>query len=74
MTALISFSELSNRFPAFTCAGAIGNLRSICLNVIVHISHPVIVNVNNRPCKSLDLLFCVALFDISVLLDFGEIY
>ena len=30
---MISFSKFSDLLPAFTCASAIGNLRSICVGV-----------------------------------------
>ena len=33
MICLILFSKLSEGLPAFTCAGAIGNVLSICLGV-----------------------------------------
>ena len=33
MIFLISFSMFSDALPAFTCASAIGSLRSICLGV-----------------------------------------
>ena len=33
MICLISFSKFSDVLPAFTCANALGNLRSICLGV-----------------------------------------
>ena len=33
MVCLISFSKFSDVLPAFTCARAIGSLRSICLGV-----------------------------------------
>lgn len=64
MTSLISFTELYNGFPAFTYGGTTGNLRSISVKVIIQIPVPVIVSVKNRPCKSLDPLFCDPLFDI----------
>ena len=51
---LISFNKLSELFPAFTCATAIGNLWSNCLGVNILIPVPVVAfNENNPLLKAL---------------------
>ena len=43
MISIISFSNFSDVLPAFTCARAIGNLRSICLGVNILSPSPYFV-------------------------------
>ena len=68
-------NKLSDVFHAFTCAGAIGNLWSICLEVNIVIPFLFYVDVNNKASESLDRLLNDVSFDVfESLSDFNEIY
>ena len=43
----MSFSKFSDVLPAFTCARAIGNLRSICLGVNILSPSPCVTFIRN---------------------------
>ena len=67
------FSKFSDVSPAFTCASATDNLQNVCFNVNTLIPVPdVVIAINNRPSKSLKLLFGDVLFEL--LFDSGAIY
>ena len=60
MVCLISVRKFSDVLPAFTCARAIGNLRSICfgVNILVCLRLETIRSETLAKCKGSTLPFC----------------
>ena len=74
---LVSFSKFSDMPPAFTCARAVGNLRSICLGVDTLIRARYETIATRAKSEGCPLLFCFLLKSRSfstILTTFSDLY